>query len=120
MTYTPKPNRKVAKKAAKKVAKKPISKTVTTSQDKAKKLKLLVSYEDVCKAAKRLEGVANKTPVMTSRTLNKLTGAMIYLKCENYQRIGVFKFRGGYNALARFTAKQRKAGVIAFSSGNHA
>ena len=57
---------------------------------------------------------------MTSRTLNKKTGAQFYLKCENFQRIGAFKFRGGYNALAQFDAKQRKAGAITESSGNFA
>ena len=84
------------------------------------KSKLPVTYSDVCKAAKRLEGIANRTPVMTSRTLNEKTGAKIYLKCENYQRIGAFKFRGGYNALAKFTPKQRQAGAVTYSSGNHA
>ena len=60
------------------------------------------------------------TPVMTSRTLDKITGAKLFLKCENFQRIGAFKFRGGFNALSKFTTAQRKAGVITFSSGNHA
>ena len=60
------------------------------------------------------------TPVMTSRTLDKITGAKLFLKCENFQRIGAFKFRGGFNALSKFTPAQRKAGVITFSSGNHA
>ena len=76
------------------------SKAISKTTSKKPKAKLPVSYEDVCKAAKRLEGVANKTPVMTSRTLNAKTGAKIYLKCENYQKVGAFKFRGGYNALS--------------------
>ena len=79
-----------------------------------------MTYDDVCKAANRLNGVANKTPVMTSRTLDQLTGAKMFLKCENYQRMGAFKFRGGYSALSKFTPAQKKAGVIAYSSGNHA
>ena len=79
-----------------------------------------MTYDDVCKAASRLKGVANKTPVMTSRTLDQLTGANFFLKCENYQRMGAFKFRGGYSALSKFTPAQKKAGVIAYSSGNHA
>ena len=82
--------------------------------------KLPVTYEDVCKAAKRLKGVANRTPVMTSSTLDRLTGAKMFLKCENYQRIGAFKFRGAYSALSKFTPAQKKAGVIAYSSENHA
>ena len=71
-------------------------------------------------ASKTLKGVAHKTPVMTSRLLDKELGAKVFFKCENLQRMGAFKFRGGYNALSNLSAKQRKAGVIAFSSGNHA
>ena len=63
-------------------------------------MRLPVSYKEVCAAARRLKGVGNITPVMTSRTLDKKTGAKFFLKCENFQRIGAFKFRGGYNALA--------------------
>lgn len=80
----------------------------------------LPSYSDVVRAAQQLSGVAHPTPVMQSRTLNELLGAQIFFKCENLQRIGAFKFRGGYNALANLTAEQRKHGVVAFSSGNHA
>ncbi|MEQ5213062.1 pyridoxal-phosphate dependent enzyme, partial [Morganella morganii] len=61
----------------------------------------------------------NKTPVLTSRTINELTGAQFYFKCENFQRMGAFKFRGAMNALSQFTAEQRKNGVVTFSSGNH-
>jgi len=71
-------------------------------------------------AAARLQGVANRTPVMTSRTLNERLGADVFLKCENFQRIGAFKFRGAYNAMSRLSADERGRGVITFSSGNHA
>lgn len=80
----------------------------------------LPTYADVEAAAKRIEGYAHKTPVMTSRTVNDLLGAEVFFKCENLQRMGAFKFRGGFNALSRFTPEQRRAGVVAFSSGNHA
>lgn len=81
---------------------------------------LPVSFDDVRAAAGRLAGVVHRTPVMTSRTVNELTGAQVFFKCENLQRIGAFKFRGAFNALSRFTPGQRARGVIAFSSGNHA
>jgi len=77
-------------------------------------------FELVKAAQKRLEGHAHVTPIMTSRTLNQLTGAEIFLKCENFQRMGAFKFRGAYNAMSRLTADQKKHGVITHSSGNHA
>ena len=79
-----------------------------------------VSYADVAAAADRLDGVATRTPVMTSRTVDARTGATAFFKCENFQRVGAFKFRGGYNALAQFSAAQRERGVVAYSSGNHA
>lgn len=81
---------------------------------------LAISYADVEAAAARLAGVATRTPVMTSRTADARTGARLFFKCENLQRVGAFKFRGAYNALAQFTAAQRRGGVIAYSSGNHA
>jgi threonine dehydratase len=81
---------------------------------------LAISYADIAAAAGRLRGVAHRTPVMTSNTANARTGAQVYFKCENLQRMGAFKFRGAYNALAQFSAEQRRGGVIAFSSGNHA
>lgn len=81
---------------------------------------LAISFADVAAAAHRLRGVAHRTPARTSRTVDERTGASVYFKCENFQRMGAFKFRGAYNALARFTPEQRRAGVIAFSSGNHA
>ena len=80
----------------------------------------LPSFEEVRAAAKRIEGQAHKTPVITSRTVDEEFGARVFFKCENLQRMGAFKFRGAFNALSRFEARQRKAGVVAFSSGNHA
>jgi threo-3-hydroxy-L-aspartate ammonia-lyase len=77
-------------------------------------------FEMVKAAQKRLEGHAHVTPIMTSRTLNQLTGAQIFLKCENFQRMGAFKFRGAYNAMSRLTDDQKEHGVITHSSGNHA
>ena len=71
-------------------------------------------------AADRLRGVANATPVMTSRTLNEGLGAEVFLKCESFQRIGAFKFRGAYNAMSRLADDERRRGVVTFSSGNHA
>ena len=81
---------------------------------------LLPTYADVQAAAQRLAGVANKTSVITSRTVNEAFGAEVFFKAENLQRMGAFKFRGAFNALSRFDARQRKAGVVTFSSGNHA
>jgi threonine dehydratase len=78
------------------------------------------SFADVRAAAERLRGVAHRTPVITSRTLDERTGARAYLKAENLQRIGAFKFRGAYNKIAQLSPEQRRAGVVAFSSGNHA
>ena len=80
----------------------------------------LPTYDDVVAAARRIEGQAHRTPVLRSRTVDTLLGAEVFFKCENLQRTGAFKFRGAYNALARFDAAQRRAGVIAYSSGNHA
>ncbi|WP_407542811.1 threo-3-hydroxy-L-aspartate ammonia-lyase (plasmid) [Deinococcus radiomollis] len=78
------------------------------------------SYEDVVRAHERLAGVVSRTPVLTSTTANDRLGAQLYFKCENFQRMGAFKFRGAYNALVQFTPEQRRLGVVAFSSGNHA
>ena len=80
----------------------------------------LPTYQDVVDAATRLEGAANVTPVLTSRTIDEEVGAKVFFKCENYQRTGSFKFRGAYNSLAKFSEEQRRGGVVAFSSGNHA
>lgn len=79
-----------------------------------------LSPEAVAAAADRLHGIVNKTPVMTSRTLNRLTGREVFLKCENFQRVGAFKFRGAYNAISQLTESRKRAGVITHSSGNHA
>ena len=81
---------------------------------------LAISFDDIRGAAARLADVALRTPVRCSRVADDRTGAQLYFKCENFQRMGAFKFRGAYNALAQFTPEQRRAGVIAFSSGNHA
>jgi threonine dehydratase len=81
---------------------------------------MTVKYEDVLAAKEQLNGRVNTTPVMTSRTLNQLTGGEIFLKCENFQRIGAFKFRGAYNAISRLSDDEKSRGVITFSSGNHA
>jgi threo-3-hydroxy-L-aspartate ammonia-lyase len=80
----------------------------------------LPTYQDVEAAAARLAGHAHRTPVLRSATADARLGAQLFFKCENFQRMGAFKFRGAFNALSRFTAAQRKAGVVAFSSGNHA
>lgn len=78
------------------------------------------TFDDVAAAAARLRGVAHRTPVLRSRLLDEQAGVQFFFKCENFQRMGAFKFRGGYNALACFDEGQRRAGVVAFSSGNHA
>ena len=78
------------------------------------------TFDDVLAAAARLEGVAHKTPVLRSRTLDDRLQAEVYVKCENLQRMGAFKFRGGFNALAKLSETQRSASVVAYSSGNHA
>ena len=83
-------------------------------------LNLPVDYNDVAAAAKRLEGHARRTPAMTSRTVDERTGATVFFKCENLQRMGAFKFRGAFNAMSQLSAEQKKRGVLAYSSGNHA
>lgn len=79
-----------------------------------------MSFNGIEEAFSRIKNVVNKTPVMTSRSLNSLVEAEVYLKCENFQRVGAFKFRGAYNALSLFTEEEKKRGVITHSSGNHA
>lgn len=81
---------------------------------------LPVTFTDIEAAAQRLEGVAHRTPVMTSRTADAKADARLFFKCENLQRGGAFKFRGAYNAISTLTDDQRRHGVIAYSSGNHA
>lgn len=85
-----------------------------TSQDN------LVEISDIQVAAKRLHGIAHRTPVLTSTTVNQLTNNKVFFKCENFQRTGSFKFRGAYNALSQLSKEQKNKGVITFSSGNHA
>jgi threonine dehydratase len=81
---------------------------------------LNLRYHDIEQAALRIQGLAHRTPVLTSRTADQRAGAQLFFKCENFQRMGAFKFRGACNAIARFDAAQRRAGVLAYSSGNHA
>jgi threonine dehydratase len=80
----------------------------------------MVSYEEVAAAHERIKPHARRTPFMTSRQVDELTGASVFFKCENLQRMGAFKFRGAYNALSQLSAEERRRGVLAFSSGNHA
>ncbi|HZM35593.1 MAG TPA: threo-3-hydroxy-L-aspartate ammonia-lyase [Burkholderiales bacterium] len=80
----------------------------------------MVSFADIAAAHERIQPHAKRTPVLTSATIDAMTGAQVFFKCENFQRMGAFKFRGAFNALSRLPEERRKAGVIAFSSGNHA
>ncbi len=81
---------------------------------------VLPTYADVEAASARIAGVAHRTPVLTSSTADAMAGVQVFFKCENFQRMGAFKFRGGYNAISRLSPEQKKAGVLTFSSGNHA
>ncbi len=81
---------------------------------------LAISFDDIERAQKRIAGVAHRTPVMTSTTADEMTGARLFFKCENFQRMGAFKFRGAFNAISQLTREQRANGVVTFSSGNHA
>jgi threo-3-hydroxy-L-aspartate ammonia-lyase len=83
-------------------------------------VRIVPTYDDVRAAAGRLAGHAHRTPVLRSRLVDEQVGAELFFKCENLQRMGAFKFRGAFNALAQFSAEQRRAGVITYSSGNHA
>jgi threonine dehydratase len=80
----------------------------------------MVSFDDIARAHERIKPQAKRTPVLTSATVDALTGASVFFKCENFQRMGAFKFRGAYNALSQLKKEERERGVIAFSSGNHA
>lgn len=80
----------------------------------------MVGFEDVQAAARRLAGVAHRTPVVTSRLLDEACANRVFLKCENLQRAGAFKFRGAYNAISRLSDAEKARGVITYSSGNHA
>ena len=88
--------------------------------DPAASTELLVDYSDIAAAAKRLDGIVHRTPVMTSRTVNERVDTEVFFKCENFQRTGAFKIRGGYNALSQLPEEQKKRGVLTYSSGNHA
>src|SRR5256886_7415892 len=79
-----------------------------------------VSFDDVAAAHERIRAQAKRTPVLSSSTVDALTGARVFFKCENLQNMGAFKFRGAYNALAQLSAEDKRRGVLAFSSGNHA
>jgi threonine dehydratase len=81
---------------------------------------MLEMFDKIKEAKKRLEGIAHRTPVINSTTLNKLAGANVFLKCESFQRAGAFKFRGAYNAVSLLSEKEKEHGVITYSSGNHA
>jgi threonine dehydratase len=81
---------------------------------------MAVTFADVAAAHERIKPFAKRTPVLTSATVDALTGANVHFKCENFQRMGAFKFRGAYNALSQLSPEQKKKGVVAFSSGNHA
>lgn len=80
----------------------------------------MISFEDIRKAHQVVSPVVHRTPVLTSRSLDRETGLSIYFKCENFQRVGAFKIRGAYNKIASMTPEEKKRGVVAFSSGNHA
>lgn len=79
-----------------------------------------ITITDVQAATKRLYGIAHRTPVLTSRTVNQRINSQVFFKCENFQRTGSFKFRGAYNALSQLSETQKQKGVLTFSSGNHA
>jgi threonine dehydratase len=81
---------------------------------------LAVSYDDVVAAHERIGAAVHRTPVLTSTAADAAAGAELFFKCENFQRVGAFKFRGAYNAISQFSAARRTAGVVAYSSGNHA
>lgn len=81
---------------------------------------MALTYDDVAAAHQRIRGAARRTPVLRSATVDAMTGAQVHFKCENFQRMGAFKFRGAYNALSQLSAERSKSGVVAFSSGNHA
>ena len=81
---------------------------------------LPITYRDVVAAHERIAGVVHRTPILTSRTVDEAVNARVFFKCENFQRAGAFKLRGAYNALVQLSPEQKAAGVVAFSSGNHA
>ncbi len=93
---------------------------MTLTEQAQTELEPAIAFADVQAAAERLLGVAHRTPVMTSRTLDEMTGARVFLKVESFQRIGAFKFRGAYNAISALDPETRARGVVTNSSGNHA
>jgi threonine dehydratase len=98
----------------------PIARLVSQTSSQQSADQQSVTYADIEAAAQQLAGYAHRTPVMTSRTINQLTKAEVFFKCENFQRVGAFKFRGAFNAMSRLSDEPRQRGVLAFSSGNHA
>jgi threonine dehydratase len=94
--------------------------TPSRNQRSFKVSELAISFDDIVRAHERIMPAAHRTPVLTSATADALSGARLFFKCENFQRVGAFKFRGAYNAIAQFTPAQRAGGVVAYSSGNHA
>src|SRR5215813_8399836 len=80
----------------------------------------MLTFNDILEARERLQGVAHRTPVLTSRQFNEHSACEVFFKAENLQRAGAFKFRGAYNKLASLTDEGRKRGALAYSSGNHA
>jgi threonine dehydratase len=94
--------------------------TTSRNQRSCKVSELAISFDDIVRAHERIMPAAHRTPVLTSTTADALSGARLFFKCENLQRVGAFKFRGAYNAIAQFTPAQRAGGVVAYSSGNHA
>src|SRR6188768_2898227 len=80
----------------------------------------MVTWNDLVEARERLRGIARATPVLTSSQLDARLGASVFIKCENFQRVGAFKIRGAYNAISRIPEADRRRGVLAYSSGNHA
>jgi threo-3-hydroxy-L-aspartate ammonia-lyase len=80
----------------------------------------MISFDDIARAHERIKPQARRTPALTSSTIDALTGAKVFFKCENFQRMGAFKFRGAFNALSQLDEEKKKRGVVAFSSGNHA
>ena len=95
----------------------PMNPTTDASPDRTT---LPVDYADIADAARHLDGVVHRTPVMTSRTINDRVNAEVFFKCENFQRTGAFKIRGGYNALRQLDDDVKRRGVLTYSSGNHA
>jgi threonine dehydratase len=91
----------------------------STTSTTIKSNSLPVTYADIEAAAERLTGVAHRTSVLTSKTVNERTNSQVFFKCENFQRAGSFKFRGAYNALSQLSKEQKQRGVLTFSSGNH-